>query len=317
MKKARIIYNPTAGREAFKKELPEVLEQLERAGYETSTHATTCEGDACLAATHACKHQFDLVVAVGGDGTINEIINGIAKEEYRPKIGIIPAGTTNDFARALDIPRNILKATEIIVQDHSMHIDIGLVNERYFMNIAGGGELTELTYEVPSKLKTVLGQLAYYLKGMEMLPFIKPTHTRIEYDGNVIDEEIMLFLLANTNSVGGFEKLAPKAKINDGYFDLLILRKANLAEFIRIATQVLRGAHLEDQNVIYTQAKDVKVIPQDRMQLNIDGEYGGLLPGAFHNLQQHIEFFVPESFLADYEAEEEVEEVEEQQKDSV
>src|SRR5699024_3801213 len=309
MKKARIIYNPTAGREAFKKELPEVLEQLERAGYETSTHATTCEGDACLAATHACKHQFDLVVAVGGDGTINEIINGIAKEEYRPKIGIIPAGTTNDFARALDIPRNILKATEIIVQDHSMHIDIGLVNEQYFMNIAGGGELTELTYEVPSKLKTVLGQLAYYLKGMEMLPFIKPTHTRIEYDGNVIDEEIMLFLLANTNSVGGFEKLAPKAKINDGYFDLLILRKANLAEFIRIATQVLRGAHLEDQNVIYTQAKDVKVIPQDRMQLNIDGEYGGLLPGAFHNLQQHIEFFVPESFLADYEAEEEVEEV--------
>ena len=317
MKKARIIYNPTAGREAFKKELPEVLEQLERAGYETSTHATTCEGDACLAATHACKHQFDLVVAVGGDGTINEIINGIAKEEYRPKIGIIPAGTTNDFARALDIPRNILKATEIIVQDHSMHIDIGLVNEQYFMNIAGGGELTELTYEVPSKLKTVLGQLAYYLKGMEMLPFIKPTHTRIEYDGNVIDEEIMLFLLANTNSVGGFEKLAPKAKINDGYFDLLILRKANLAEFIRIATQVLRGAHLEDQNVIYTQAKDVKVIPQDRMQLNIDGEYGGLLPGAFHNLQQHIEFFVPESFLADYEAEEEVEEVEEQQKDSL
>src|SRR5699024_5621154 len=107
---------------------------------------------------------------------------------YRPKIGIIPAGTTNDFARALTIPRNILKATDIIVEDHSMAIDIGLVNERYFMNIAGGGELTELTYEVPSKLKTVLGQLAYYLKGMEMLPFIKPIHTRIEYDGNVIDE---------------------------------------------------------------------------------------------------------------------------------
>lgn len=315
MKKARIIYNPTAGREAFKKELPEVLVKLEKAGYETSTHATTGEGDASVAATYACEHKFNLVVAVGGDGTINEIINGIAKEEYRPKLGIIPAGTTNDFARALDIPRNILKATEVIVQDHSMRIDVGLVNERYFMNIAGGGELTELTYEVPSKLKTVLGQLAYYLKGMEMLPFIKPTHTRIEYDGNEIDEEIMLFLLSNTNSVGGFEKLAPKAKINDGYFDLLILRKTNLAEFIRIATQVLRGAHLEDENVIYTQAKNVKVIPQDRMQLNIDGEYGGLLPGEFHNLQQHIEFFVPESFLVAYEAAEEAEE--EQQKDSV
>src|SRR5699024_1569226 len=118
-------------------------------------------------------------------------------------------------------------------------------------NIAGGGELTELTYEVPSKLKTVLGQLAYYVKGMEMLPFVKPTHTRIEYDDEVIDEEIMLFLLPNTNSVGGFEKLAPKAKINDGYFDLLILRKTNIPEFIRVATQLLRGAHLDDPNIIY------------------------------------------------------------------
>lgn len=307
MKKARIIYNPTAGREAFKKDLPRVLQKLEQAGYETSTHATTGEGDASLAGIHACEQKFDLIVAVGGDGTINEIINGIAKEDYRPKVGVIPAGTTNDFARALGIPRNILKATDIIVADKSMHIDIGLVNEQYFMNIAAGGELTELTYEVPSRLKTVLGQLAYYMKGMEMLPFVKPTRTRIEYDDEFIDEEIMLFLLSNTNSVGGFEKIAPKAKINDGYFDLLILRKTNLAEFIRIASQVLRGAHLDDPNVIYAQAKHIKVMPDDRMQLNIDGEYGGLLPGEFHNLQQHIEFFVPELFLADYEEDVQIE----------
>ncbi len=317
MKKARIIYNPTAGREAFKKELPEVLERLEKAGYETSAHATTGEGDASLAATHACKNKFDLLVAVGGDGTINEVVNGVAKEDYRPKIGIIPAGTTNDFARALDIPRNILKATDIILEDHSMHIDIGQVNEQYFINIAAGGELTELTYEVPSKLKTVLGQLAYYVKGMEMLPFVKPTHTRIEYDDEVIDEEIMLFLLSNTNSVGGFEKLAPKAKINDGYFDLLILRKTNIPEFIRVATQLLRGAHLDDPNIIYAQAKDVKVIPHDRMQLNIDGEYGGLLPGEFHNFQQHIEFFIPESFLENYQEDEQITEQDNVQKDSV
>lgn len=310
MKKARVIYNPTAGREAFKRDLPAVLEKLEQAGYETSTHATTGEGDASLASIHACEQKFDLIVAVGGDGTINEIINGIAKEEYRPKVGIIPAGTTNDFARALNIPRNLLKATDIIVADKSMHIDIGQVNDQYFMNIAAGGELTELTYEVPSKLKTVLGQLAYYVKGMEMLPFVKPTHTRIEYDGEVIDEEIMLFLISNTNSVGGFEKLAPDAKINDGYFDLLILRKTNMAEFIRIASQVLRGAHLNDPNIIYTQAKDIKVMPSDRMQLNIDGEYGGLLPGEFHNLKQHIEFFVPQSFLANYEEAVQIEEQE-------
>lgn len=297
MKKARIIYNPTAGREMFKRDLATVLERFELAGYETSAHATTGEGDAMEAAKYAVDREFDVVVVAGGDGTINEVINGIAPEEKRPKLGIIPTGTTNDFARALHIPRQTTKAVDIILNNESMFLDVGKVNEHYFINIAGGGELTELTYDVPIKLKAVLGQLAYYMKGIEMLPFIKPTRTKIEYDGQVIDEDIMLFLVANTNSVGGFEKLAPDAKINDGYFDLLILRKTNLAEFIRIATLVLRGAHIEDDSVFYTQAKHIKVTPADKMQLNIDGEYGGLLPGEFTNFRQHIDFFVPNKFI--------------------
>ncbi|AVQ98154.1 Diacylglycerol kinase [Oceanobacillus picturae] len=299
MKKARIIYNPTSGREAFKKELPYVLEKLETAGYETSAHATTCEGDAIEAARAAVERGYELVVAAGGDGTINEVINGIAEEDHRPKLGIIPVGTTNDFARALNIPRDIKKAADIIVNGRTKFLDIGKVNDYFFMNIAGGGKLTELTYEVPSKLKTMLGQLAYYMKGIEMLPSLKPTRVKIEYDGTVIDEDIMLFLVANTNSVGGFEKLAPVASMDDGYFDLLILKKANLAEFIRIATLALRGAHLEDKHVIYTKAKHIKVSTEEKMQLNIDGEFGGLLPGEFINLQQHIEFYVPDDFTTE------------------
>lgn len=299
MKRARIIYNPTAGREAFKKEMAMVLEHLELAGYEASAHATTSEGDATEEAMVASSRNFDLIVAVGGDGTINEVINGIAGQTYRPKLGIIPAGTTNDFARALDIPRNIKTAVDVITADKSMLIDIGKVNDQYFVNIAGGGELTEISYDVPSKLKTVLGQLAYYMKGIEMLPFIKPIRAKIEYDDQVIDEEIMLFLVGNSNSVGGFEKLAPDAKLDDGYFDLLILRKTNLAEFIRIATLALRGAHLGDKNIIYAQAKHIKVTPEDKMQLNIDGEFGGMLPGEFINLKQHLDLLVPEEFIAE------------------
>ncbi|WP_100012495.1 diacylglycerol kinase [Lentibacillus sediminis] len=297
MKKARIIYNPTSGREAFKRELPTVLERFEIAGYETSTHATTCEGDATDAARTAVERGYDLVVAAGGDGTISEVINGIAEQERRPRLGIIPVGTTNDFARALYIPRDIERAVDIILGEKSMLMDIGEVNGHYFMNIAGGGKLTELTYEVPSKLKTVIGHLAYYVKGVEMLPSLKPTRARIEYDGKVFEDDIMLFLLSNTNSVAGFEKLAPDAKVNDGYFDLLILKKMNLAEFIRIASLAQRGAHLEDENIIYAQAKDIKVKTDEKMQLNIDGEYGGLLPGEFHILQQHIEFIVSDEFL--------------------
>lgn len=297
MKRARIIYNPTSGREAFKKELPEVLRRFEEAGYETSAHATRYEGDATNAAKIAVERKFDLIIAAGGDGTINEVVHGMAEQEYRPKLAIIPVGTTNDFARALGIPREIQKAVNVILEHNIRKLDIGKVNDHYFMNIAGGGKLTELTYEVPSKLKTVLGQLAYYLKGIEMLPSLKPTKVKIEYDGKWFDDEIMLFLVSNTNSVGGFEKIAPEAKMDDGYFDLLILRKTNLAEFVRIATLATKGAHIEDKHIFYARANRIKVHTDEKMQLNLDGEYGGLLPGEFENLYQHIEFFVSEEFI--------------------
>lgn len=297
MKRARIIYNPTSGREAFKKELVEVLRRFEEAGYETSAHATTGEGDATTAAKYAVKRKFDMIVAAGGDGTINEVLHGIAEQEYRPKLAIIPVGTTNDFARALGIPREPLKAVNVILEHNIRKLDIGKVNNQYFMNIAGGGKLTELTYEVPIKLKTMLGQLAYYLKGIEMLPSLKPTKVQIEYDGKWFEDEIMLFLVSNTNSVGGFEKIAPEAKMDDGYFDLIILKKTNLAEFVRIATLATRGAHLEDKNIFYTKANRIKVYTEEKMQLNIDGEYGGLLPGEFENLYKHVDFFVSEAFL--------------------
>src|SRR5699024_3329694 len=238
------------------------------------------------------------VVVAGGDGTINEVISGIAEKDYRPKLAIIPAGTTNDFARALHVPKDIRTAIDVITKHSQVRsLDIGKVKGNYFINIAGGGDLTELTYDVPIKMKAAIGQLAYYVKGIEMLPSLKPVHTRIEYDDNVFEGDIMLFLVANTNSVGGFEKLAPDALIDDGYFDLLILKKTNLPEFLRVATAGLRGTHLEDENLLYTQAKRIKVTPKEKMLLNVDGEYGGKLPGEIINLKQHIEFFVSDEFI--------------------
>ncbi|WP_445490003.1 diacylglycerol kinase [Niallia sp. 03133] len=293
MKRARIIYNPTSGREAFKKHLAEVLKKLENAGYETSCHATTGPEDATKAAKIAVKRRYDLVVAAGGDGTINEVVNGLAEQKYRPKLGIIPVGTTNDFARALHIPRDIEAAADIIAKGDTIPMDIGRINGKYFINIAGGGHLTELTYEVPSKLKTMLGQLAYYLKGIEMLPFLKATNVKIEYDGKLFEGEVMLFLVGLTNSVGGFEKLAPGASINDGLFSLLILKKANLADFIRIATLAIRGEHVNDPNVIYANANHIKITSNETVQLNLDGELGGMLPAEFVNLYRHFEVFVP------------------------
>lgn len=294
MKRARIIYNPTSGREVFKKHLPEVLEKLEVAGYETSCHATTCEGDATLAAKNAVERGFDIIIAVGGDGTLNEVVSGVSPFENRPKVGLIPMGTTNDFARAVHIPRNIDEAVDIIIQGDTLPVDVGLLNgERYFINIAAGGRITELTYEVPSKMKTMLGQLAYYLKAVEMIPSIKASHMRIEYDGEVFDGDAMMFLCGLTNSVGGFEKLAPDASINDGYFTLIVLKKVSLPEFIQLAAMALRGEHLNDDRVIYKKASVVKVTTENEVHLNLDGEYGGDAPATFENLKRHIDIFVP------------------------
>ncbi|XRG77978.1 diacylglycerol kinase [Rossellomorea sp. GAMAL-10_SWC] len=293
MKRARIIYNPTSGREIFKKKLPDVLQLFEQAGYETSCHATTGAGDATIAAREACERKFDLVVACGGDGTLNEVISGMSEQEYRPKLGLIPVGTTNDFARAIGVNVSIMEAAEVITNGQTVPLDIGRVDDKYFVNILAAGKITELTYEVPSKLKTMLGQLAYYLKGIEMLPRVKPTRLKIEYDGKVFDEEAYLFLLSNTNSVGGFEKIAPEASINDGQFDLLVLKKSNIAEIIRVCAQLLSGQHVQNEYVLYTRASHLKIMSDDKLLLNIDGEYGGETPCTVDMLYNHLEIYVP------------------------
>jgi diacylglycerol kinase (ATP) len=290
-----LIYNPTSGREEMRKRLPEVLAKLERGGLETSTHATIGEGDATLAAAEAIERGFDLIIAAGGDGTLYEVINGMAEKSHRPPLGILPVGTTNDFARALAIPRNLEAACDLIVKQFTRDIDVGKVNNRYFINIAGGGSMTELTYEVPSKLKTMLGQLAYYMKGLEKLPRLRPIELLLKSDEMELHEEVMMFLITNSNSVGGFEKLAPDASLNDGLFDVLVLKKTNLAEFIRLTTLALRGEHLYDPNVIYFQTRHLEVSSPDYVQLNLDGEFGGTLPCVFTNLKSHLQIIVDES----------------------
>ncbi|MBD0383310.1 diacylglycerol kinase [Paenibacillus sedimenti] len=300
VKRARLIYNPTSGREEMKKRLPEILQRLERGGFETSAHATIGEGDATLAAAIAVERGFDLIIAAGGDGTLCEVVNGMAEKENRPPLGILPLGTTNDFARALNIPKNWEQAVDLIIQQYTRYIDVGKINNRYFINIAGGGSMTELTYEVPSKLKTMIGQLAYYMKGLEKLPRLRPIELFVKAGEAEFHEEVMLFLVGNSNSVGGFEKLAPDANLNDGLFDVLILKKCNLAEFIRVVTLALRGEHLNDPNVIYFQTDHIEINSPDYVQLNLDGEFGGTLPCVMTNLQSHLQIIVDESGQSTY-----------------
>ncbi|XID90471.1 diacylglycerol kinase [Paenibacillaceae bacterium WGS1546] len=300
--RARLIYNPTSGREEVKRKLGAILQRLEKGGIETSCHATEGKGDATRAASEAVERGFDMIISAGGDGTLNEIVNGLSPQKRRPALGILPLGTTNDFARAHGIPRKWEDACDLIARKYTRAIDVGQANDRYFINIAGGGSLTELTYEVPSKLKTMVGQLAYYMKGLEKITRLHPTRIRMTADGvGEFDEEFMLFLIANSNSVGGFDRLAPDASTSDGQFDVLALRKCNLAEFVRIATAVLRGeVILNDPHILYFRTNRIVVETDDRVQLNVDGEFGGTLPCAFQLLPGHLDVIVDERGESSY-----------------
>lgn len=294
MKRARIIYNPTAGRELVKRELVDILQVYEEAGYETSAFATTPElNSAQNEAKRATLAGFDLIVAAGGDGTINEVVNGLAPLKRRPKLAIIPAGTTNDYARALRIPReDPLEAAEVILKHKTIKMDIGKAGNTYFANIAAGGLLTELTYSVPSKLKTLYGYFAYLAKGAELIPQIRPIDMSIEYDGGKYEGKASMFFLALTNSVGGFEQIVPDARLDDGKFTLLIVKAAGIADLLQIGAEILNGGkHVDDPRVIYKKTKKViaKPLTNDRLMINLDGEYGGDAPMEFINLKQHIE----------------------------
>lgn len=297
MKKARLIYNPVSGKEIMRNNLADILIAIEKAGYEASAFATTPVPDSAKTeATRAAKAGFDLIVAAGGDGTINEVVNGIAGLEHRPKMAIIPAGTTNDYARALKIPRNNVKAAaEVIQKQQTVRMDIGKAADTYFINIAAGGSLTELTYDVPSELKSVFGYLAYLVKGAEMLPRIKPTKMRLVYEGGEYEGNASMFFLGLTNSIGGFETIAPDAKLDDGKFSLIIVKTANLFEIVRLITLVLNGGkHVNDSKVLYVKTSFLKASLVDtdkKMMINLDGEYGGDAPMHFENLHQHIEFY--------------------------
>ncbi|MDY3042075.1 diacylglycerol kinase [Streptococcus pluranimalium] len=304
-KRARLIYNPTSGQEIMKKNVAKVLDILEGYGYETSAFRTTAKPNSARDEAHrAAKAGFDLVIAAGGDGTINEVVSGIAPLEKRPKMAIIPTGTTNDFARALKIPRsNPVKAAELIGKNQTLKMDIGLAEtDKYFINIAAAGTLTELTYSVPSQLKTIFGYLAYLAKGVELLPRVRNSQVKIIHDHGVFEGQASMIFAAITNSVGGFETIAPDAKLDDGKFTLIVVKTANLFEIIHLIRLVLQGGkHIDHPLIEYIKTNELTIEPQShqRMMINLDGEYGGDAPIKLKNLKNHITFFANTDEISD------------------
>ena len=298
IKKARVIYNPTSGQEIIKKNIAEVLDVLEDVGYETSAYQTTPEPlSAQLEAERAAKAGFDLIIAAGGDGTINEVVNGVASLEHRPKMAFIPTGTTNDYARALKIPMgDPVAAARIIEKNQTIQMDIGRAyGSKYFINIAAAGTLSELTFSVPSEVKSRYGYFAYVAEAVKKFPKNKTRKERIEHDNGVYVGPVSLVFVALTNSIGGFESVAPDAKLDDGNFTLILVKTAKLFDMLSLIMQAVNGGkHVNDSNIEYLKTSKLKIEVLDNKEefkINLDGEYGGDTPVELEVFHNHLEFF--------------------------
>ncbi|OES46281.1 YegS/Rv2252/BmrU family lipid kinase [Domibacillus iocasae] len=292
MKKAMIIANPSSGKEQAAEYIDHINMQLEKLGYETEKRLTEGEGDATRFAKEACEKKMDAVIAMGGDGTMNETVNGLAEQPHRPVMGVVPLGTVNDFARALNVPLDPEEAIAVL-GGSTRPADIGRINDHYFLNILAIGGIAEAAGEVTSAQKTTLGPLAYLVEGLKTLKEKTPFPITVEADDGVYEEEALIFLAALTNSVGGFEKLAPEAEAADGLFHCFIVKDVALPKLLRIGANLLKGDFQEDPDVLYFRTKKAKVRSTIELLANVDGDLDDPVPFELEVLKGHIDVFIP------------------------
>ncbi|MGG1685100.1 diacylglycerol/lipid kinase family protein [Pseudalkalibacillus sp. NRS-1564] len=293
MKRAMLIINPSSGKEKAMKYEDEALAILEQNHVDVTVKYTEKEGDAVRFARAACENHFNTVVAMGGDGTINEAVNGLARETERPDFGFVPLGTVNDFARALNIPMQPKKALEVLSEQHTKPVDIGRINDQYFMNVLAVGAIAEAVYDVTADQKSKFGPLAYLIEGGKALKDKTPFDLNITYDGKQWDGKAYLMLIALTNSVGGIQSFAQHAEVNDGYFHVFILREFSLPKVFKIIPDLFIGKLQNNAQVEYFPASKLKVESGHELVVNIDGDEGIHLPFEAEVMHNELNIFVP------------------------
>lgn len=273
-KKLRLIYNPYAGRRRMVNQLDEVIRIFQEGGYEVCVHRTKSPED--IEQIAAESKNMDTLVIAGGDGSVHQAVNGLMKisTEKRPALGILPVGTANDLAYALKLPKSISAACKVIVQGRTFEMDLGKVNERYFVNVASAGMLTDVSTKVDVRVKNSLGQLAYYLKGLETLPSFRPFHVEFEHEGRQYSEDALLLLAVNGLSIGGFRQLVPLSSLTDGKLDFLLVKLSGWPETMRLLLKIVGGGKVESDKIVQFQTDYVRVTCDREISSDLDGESG-------------------------------------------
>lgn len=303
MKKLLFVYNPRAGKEMLKPRLSDVLDIFVKAGYEVTVHPTPAYRDAYYQIKEYEVGKYDLIACSGGDGTIDEVATGMMKRREMGKdvvpVGYIPAGTTNDFAKSLHIPRKPLAAADNAVKGVPFPCDIGKFNDSVFVYIAAFGIFTDVSYETDQAVKNVLGHMAYILEGAKRIFNIPSYKIKVEHDGEVIEDEFIFGMVTNSRSVGGFSNMVGKNIVfDDGLFEVTLIKTPKNPIALQEIIAALLIEQVDTKHMYTFKTKKITFDSVEEIPWTLDGEFGGEQDYVeIENVQKAMEIMVPENHV--------------------
>lgn len=273
-KRLLLVMNPCAGIKKANRYLPDLLRLFSDYGYVSTAYMTGKRGDGTeFARTHAA--EADLIVCIGGDGTLNEVIEGLLKSGAGCPLGYIPAGSTNDFATSLKISSNVMQAARDIMEGRPRTIDLGSFNGRCFSYVASFGAFTEAAYSTPQEVKNMLGHLAYIFEGMKDLANIRPIHMRLETDsGNAFEDDYIFGAISNSTSIAGFLTMDPtRVIIDDGLFEITLIKMPTAPMDLSRILYSLQTQQYDDKLIHACTAARAVIHSPAAVPWTLDGEY--------------------------------------------
>ncbi|KGL39483.1 diacylglycerol kinase family lipid kinase [Listeria sp. SHR_NRA_18] len=294
MGKALLIVNPSSGKEKGRVYKDRAHQALLKRFDEVEVKETQKGGDATDFAHEAADNGYEAVIAMGGDGTLNEVINGIAEKPHRPAFGFIPLGTVNDLARSLGVPLRADRAIKALETARKRPMDIGKIGDAYFMNVLAAGMIAEAVDKVSVEQKTKFGSVAYFAEGLKAFARHELLEFEVKYDDGEWDGKAGLVIASLTNSVGGMEQWAPEAEVDDGLIHVFILTKLGLIDAAKILPQIALGTLKKADGVMYfsTTKLDISCTDPD-VKVNVDGDPGDTFPIQIEVLREHLDVLVP------------------------
>ena len=275
MKRVLFIYNPNAGKGLVKNKLSDILDIIAKAGYEIVIYPTQSYKDGYRKVA-TFTGDYDRVICCGGDGTLDEVVTGMMERTDRIPIGYIPAGTTNDFANSLHIPKNMLEAAQTAVNGRIFPCDIGKFNEDVFVYIAAFGMFTDVSYETKQEMKNILGHLAYVLEGITRLFDIPSHHMKVICDEQTIEDDFIFGMVTNSKSVGGFKSIVGKNVVfDDGEFEVTLIKTPSNPIALQELISALLIGQVNTKHMYSFKAGHVKFESAEEIAWTLDGEYGG------------------------------------------